>query len=199
MLVHEPDLPGADAMGEEEVVGVGIGGSTGAFNPNMLVAEGGTIQELPRAVVLVVPVAVVDFGCHNAPKVYRHGVVFLGLVGAACQATDCLLVKCMWHGLRLATNGRDRIWLGVETGHVDWKSFWCQKNCASSGSVMTSVRRILRTDWALLEQVNTIMKAEFSRPLTRMSAIPLHPRPILLMMWRLEERLWMMEGQKGKS
>ncbi len=68
MLVHEPDLLGADAMGEEEVVGVGIGGSTGAFNPNMLVAEGDTIQELPQTIALVVPVAVVDFGYHNAPE-----------------------------------------------------------------------------------------------------------------------------------
>ena len=78
---------GADAMGEE-VAEVGVGVSAGVFDSDVLVAEGGAIYELPRAVVFVIPVAVVDFGCCNAPEAYGHGVVFLGLVGAACQPTD---------------------------------------------------------------------------------------------------------------
>ncbi len=64
---------------------------------------------------------------------------------------------------------------------------------------MISVRRILTAEWALLEQVEMMMKAGFLRPLVRMGMIPLHLRPMVVMIRRVEERFWMMEGRRGKS
>ncbi len=92
MFDHEPDLIGADAMWEE-VAEVGVGISAGAFNSDILVAKGSAIQELPPAVVFVVPTIIVDFGCRNVPKAYRHVLIFLDLVGAAYQENVCVLVE----------------------------------------------------------------------------------------------------------
>ncbi len=67
MFVHELDLFGADAV-RKELTEVGVDVRAGLGDADVLVPEGGAVEELPRAVVVVVPMAVVDLGRRNPPK-----------------------------------------------------------------------------------------------------------------------------------
>ncbi len=109
-------------MQRGEVAEVIVDDSAGVLNLDVLVAKECAIYGLPRAIVFVISMAVVDFGCCNAPEACGHGVVLLGLVGTACQPTDCLFGERMWRGLCRTTSGHGCVWLGVGTCHVDLKS-----------------------------------------------------------------------------